>query len=145
MYTRILIPTDGSQLATKGLDHGLALAKTLGLPVTVVCVTVPLGGLALQGVVQAQALESYDQGVKDDLVATEKLVRQKVAEAGVVAEFINETAISATTGILETAQARNCGLIVISSHGRTGIVRMILGSQTQEVLAKSAIPVLVVK
>ena len=143
MYTRILIPTDGSQLATKGLDHGLALAKTLGLPATVVCVTVPLGGLALQGVVQA--LESYDLGVKDDLAATEKLVRQKAAEAGVVAEFINETAISAAIGILETAQARNCGVIVISSHGRTGIVRMILGSQTQEVLAKSTIPVLVVK
>lgn len=145
MYTRILIPTDGSELATKGLDHGLALAKALGLPVTVVCVTVPLGGLALQGVVQAQALESYDQGIREELAATERLVRQKVTEAGVAAEFISETAISAATGILETAEARNCGLIVISSHGRTGIVRMILGSQTQEVLAKATIPVLVVK
>ncbi|MDM9628998.1 universal stress protein [Rhizobium sp. S152] len=145
MYTRILIPTDGSQLATKGLDHGLALAKALGVPVTVVSVTVPLGGLALQGVVQAQALESYDQGVREELAATERLVRQKVAEAGVAAEFISETAISAAIGIIETAQARNCGLIVISSHGRTGVVRMILGSQTQEVLAKSTVPVLVVK
>jgi nucleotide-binding universal stress UspA family protein len=145
MYTRILIPTDGSQLATKGLDHGLALAKTLGLPVTVVCVTVPLSGLALQGVVQGQAFESYDQGVRQELAATELFVRHRAAAAGVVAEFINETAISAATGILETAQARNCGLIVISSHGRTGIVRMLLGSQTQDVLARSTIPVVVVK
>jgi nucleotide-binding universal stress UspA family protein len=108
-------------------------------------VTVPLSGLALQGVVQGQAFESYDQGVRQELAATELFVRHRAAAAGVVAEFINETAISAATGILETAQARNCGLIVISSHGRTGIVRMLLGSQTQDVLARSTIPVVVVK
>jgi nucleotide-binding universal stress UspA family protein len=52
---------------------------------------------------------------------------------------------SPATAILETAQAKNCGLIVISSHGRTGIGRMILGSQTQQVLANSTVPVLVVR
>jgi hypothetical protein len=59
MYKRILIPTDGSELASKGVDHGLALAKALGIPATVINVTVPLAGFALQGVVQAQAMDSY--------------------------------------------------------------------------------------
>ncbi len=47
MYNRILIPTDGSELADRGVDQGLALAKALDIPATVITVTVPLTGFAL--------------------------------------------------------------------------------------------------
>jgi len=145
MYKRILIPTDGSELASKGVDHGLALAKALGIPATVINVTVPLAGFGLQGVVQAQALDSYTHAVKEDLIEIERIVRNKSAKAQVTVDFVHEINSSPATAILETAQAKNCDLIVISSHGRTGIGRMILGSQTQQVLANSTVPVLVVR
>jgi len=145
MYKRILIPTDGSELASKGVDHGLALAKALGIPATVINVTVPLAGFALQGVVQAQAMDSYTHAVKEDLIEIERIVRDKSAKAQVTVDFVHEINSSPATAILETAQTKNCDLIVISSHGRTGIGRMILGSQTQQVLANSTVPVLVVR
>jgi nucleotide-binding universal stress UspA family protein len=106
---------------------------------------VPLAGFALQGVVQAQALDSYNHAVKEDLIEIERIVRDKSAKAQVTVDFVHEINSSPATAILETAQAKNCDLIVISSHGRTGIGRMILGSQTQQVLANSTVPVLVVR
>jgi nucleotide-binding universal stress UspA family protein len=145
MYTRILIPTDGSELAAKGVDHGLALAKALGIPASVVTVTVPLTGFAFQGIVQAEAVDTYNDSVSKELEELEKQIREKAAIAGVSIEFINETNLSPATAILETAQRSGCELIVISSHGRRGIKRIMLGSQTAEVLANSTIPVLIVK
>ncbi len=145
MYNRILIPTDGSELAAKGVDHGLALAKALGIPVTVITVTVPLTGFALQGVVQGEALDSYNEGVKKEVDDLEKLIREKAGKTGVAVDFVREINVSPATAILDAAGAKGCGLIVISSHGRRGISRLMLGSQTAEVLAESAVPVLVVK
>jgi nucleotide-binding universal stress UspA family protein len=145
MYTRILIPTDGSELAAKGVDHGLALAKGLGIPASVVSVTVPLTGFALLGILEAPAVETYSERVSKELEELEKQIREKAAAVGVTIEFINETNLSPADAILESAQRTGCDLIVMSSHGRRGIKRMMLGSQAAEVLANSTIPVLVVK
>ena len=145
MYNRILIPTDGSELAAKGIDQGLALAKSLNLPATVVTVTVPLTGFAFQGIVQAEALDSYNESVRKELEDLERIVRDKATKAGVTIDFVEKVNVSPADAILEAAQAAKCGLIVISSHGRRGISRLMLGSQTAEVLANSAVPVLVVK
>lgn len=145
MYTRILLPTDGSELAAKGVDHGFALAKALGIPATVITVTVPLTGFALQGMVQADAVNAYNDSIGNELEELEKQTRERAAIAGVSVEFINETNLSPASAILETAQRSGCELIVISSHGRRGIKRLMLGSQTAEVLANSPIPVLIVK
>ncbi|KAA0700651.1 universal stress protein [Neorhizobium sp. P12A] len=145
MYNRILLPTDGSELAAKGVDHGLALAKALNIPATILTVIVPLTGFALQGVVQGQALDSYNQGIQTELKELEALVREKAAKADVAIDFVTEIDVSPASAILEAALTRNCGLIVISSHGRRGVSRLLLGSQTSEVLANSTIPVLVVR
>jgi nucleotide-binding universal stress UspA family protein len=145
MYNRILIPSDGSELAAKGIDHGLALAKALNIPATIVTVVVPLTGFALQGVIQGEALDSYNDGIQAEVNELEALVKEKAAKAGVAIEFITETNVSPAAAILEVAQSKGCGLIVISSHGRRGIGRLLLGSQTSEVLANSTIPVLVVR
>lgn len=145
MYNRILIPTDGSELASKGVDHGLALAKALGIPATIITVTVPLTGFALEGIAQANAIDSYNQAVQNELHGLESQVRDKAAKAQVTIDFVNEINVSPAAAILETARTKDCRLIVISSHGRTGLRRMVLGSQTQEILAASTIPVVVVK
>jgi nucleotide-binding universal stress UspA family protein len=145
MYNRILIPTDGSRLAARGIDHGLGLAKALGIPASVVTVAVPLAGLAFPGLEQAEAVNTYNDSVNREVKELERQVQQRAAKAGVSIEFLSETNSSPATAILETAQRSGCDLIVMSSHGRRGIKRIVLGSQTAEVLASSTIPVLVVK
>ncbi len=77
MYNRILLPTDGSELAGRGVDHGLALAKALNLPVTVISVIVPLTGFALQGIVQAEAMDSYNEGRRKEIEDLEKIIGEK--------------------------------------------------------------------
>jgi len=145
MYKRILIPTDGSELAAKGLEYGLALARSVGSPVTVVTVVVPPSGFAYEGIIQAEGLEDYSSLVAQEVAALEADIHQRAAKAGVTAEFVSATDASPASAILSTAEAKGCDLIVISSHGRRGISRLMLGSQTAEVLAESKIPVLVVK
>lgn len=145
MYKHILIPTDGSELAEKGLDHGLLLAKTLGAAATVIVVTVPLSGFALQGMTEAAALGAYDNSVADELVILKRKIADKAAKGGIAFDFVNVVDASPASAILEVATEKKCDLIVISSHGRRGISRLMLGSQTAEVLSGSTIPVLVVK
>jgi nucleotide-binding universal stress UspA family protein len=145
MYNRILLPTDGSELAARGVDHGLALAKALKLPVTVVSVIVPLTGFALQGIVQAESMDSYNEGRQKEIDDLKQIIGEKAKRAGVAADFVSKVHMSPAAAILETAAEQGCGLIVISSHGRRGISRLMLGSQTSEVLSEAGIPVLVVK
>lgn len=66
-------------------------------------------------------------------------------EGGVDADLVHVPDQRAADAILEAAKAHKADLIVIASHGRRGVERVLLGSQTAEVLAHSSIPVLVVK
>ncbi len=145
MYKHILITTDGSELAEKGIDHGLALAKAVGAKVSIVTVTVPLTGFALEGVVYSGAIDNYDAAMQQE---THKLSASCIAKAkqlGVSTDFISETSEVPAQAILETAEKLGCDLIVMSSHGRHGLNRLILGSQTAKVIAEADRPVLVVR
>jgi nucleotide-binding universal stress UspA family protein len=75
------------------------------------------------------------------------LVSAKAAadRAGVAADTLHVPDRWPADAIIEVAEARGCNLIVMASHGRRGLGRLILGSQTSEVLAHSKIPVLVVR
>lgn len=149
MYKHILIATDGSELADKGLKHGLALAKALGSKVTVVTVTAN------------EFLSPYAmaEDVADGINPLEVQRQASAAEANKILEAASATAQSVgvdiktmhiaerppAEGIVETALENNCDLVVMSSHGRRGVQRLLLGSQTSEVVATISIPVLVVR
>lgn len=149
MYTHILISTDGSDLAQRGVDHGLTLAKALGAKVTILTVTERFPFQATSAgagwVPSATDIESYEQGQKE--LAQEVLdgVKRAVAEHGVKATYRHEPDAWAAEAILATGKSDGCDLVVMASHGRRGLGRLILGSQTAEVLAHSDVPVLVVK
>jgi nucleotide-binding universal stress UspA family protein len=143
VYARILIPTDGSELAGRGLRDGLALAAALGATVAIITVseTWPLGaGVA-------------DQAVFDDWrrssAASAKLVLDTAADlaasAGVTARTVYVPEERPADAIVKYAEAHDTDLIVMASHGRRGLQRLVLGSQTSEVLSRSSIPVLVVR
>ena len=147
MYSHILIPTDGSECAAKGVDRGIALAGKLGAKVTIVTVTetlpVYVGGEGL-GWSAGAAYEDYDRHQDAAAAAVLAGAKQKAEAAGVAAETTHVPRAQPAEAIVEAAKARGCDLIVMASHGRRGVRRFILGSQTAEVLAHSPVPVLVV-
>lgn len=147
MYMHILISTDGSEVAQKGVDHGLSLAKRLGARVTIITVTERLSGFAGIGewIPTPQEIAGYEAGQKkeaDKILAGAKALADRM---GVEAETLHIPGPVPADAIIETAQAKHCSLIAMASHGRRGLGRLLLGSQTAEVLARSPVPVLVVR
>jgi len=136
MYKHILIATDDSELARKGLEHGLALAKPLGAKVTVLTVSAPL-----RPELASAARQQIDEFIKDRITSIE----QRASENGVTVDLEHEIDVSPAAAIVRLAKLKGCDLIVMSSHGRRGIQKVVLGSQTSEVLASTTIPALVVR
>ena len=148
MYDRILIATDGSELAGKGLRHGLALAATLHVPVVVVTVTEPWmpafdDALALSADPMLQ--QEYREGCA---LSAKRILEDAVAQAsaaGVACETVHVPDGFPSDAIVQAVAEHRAGLVVMASHGRRGLGRVLLGSQTQAVLARSTVPVLIVR
>ncbi|MGF7008074.1 universal stress protein [Aminobacter sp. BE322] len=149
MYTHILIATDGSELAQKGLDHGLKLAKGLDSKVAILNVTEPAPIFASAGmygpVATAEDIVSYQKAGEEYGAKVLKAAKADADKLGVDAETLHVEEMWAAEAINQVAQERGCDLIVMASHGRRGLGRLILGSQTVEVLTHSKVPVLVVR
>ena len=148
MYRQILVATDGSALANKAVDHGVNLAKAVGASIIFVTVTevwsaIEMAAESEQGV--RHPMETYEAMARNAaqiiLAATEK----RAKDAGVECETLHVRDSAPAEGIIATAIEKGCDLIVMASHGRRGLRRMMLGSQTAEVLAYSKVPVLVLR
>ncbi len=149
MYAHILIATDGSDLATRALQHGLGLAKAVGAKVTIATVTEPTavigGGYAT---VVGTAFDPIPELVEAQKKAAEELLASalRAAQAGGVeaTTHLIDNSFPAE-GIVAAAEKVGADLIVMGSHGRRGLGRLLLGSQTSNVLAHSKLPVLVTR
>ena len=149
MYARILIASDGSELADRALDHGLQLAKLAGSEVTIVTVTEPVtivgGGYAsiAGGVVDPlpELVEAQEKAARELLQRAAK----RAADQSVTAKTVLVDNTFAAEGIVSTANDTGAELIIMGSHGRRGLNRLLLGSQTNNVLAHTKIPVLVTR
>lgn len=148
MFKNILIPTDGSRLAARGVKAGVKLAKALGARVTGAYVipgyVSPMYGEAaiyVPGVSPLEYRRLTEKQAKKALAAIEAEARR----AGVrcASRFVSED--PAWRGILKIARAAKCDAIAMATHGRGGLGGLILGSETHRVLAQSRIPVLVVR
>jgi len=148
MYKHILIATDGSELADKGVQHGLSLAAPLGAKVTIVAVTAPLDPRAAQAARDAGLMDPagrYDQNIDEEMKKRFASIEERAAHKGITIELRHEIDDHPAEAIVRLAEMTKCDLIVMSSHGRRGIRRMVLGSQTAEVVTHTTIPVLVVR
>jgi nucleotide-binding universal stress UspA family protein len=148
MYKNILIATDGSELAGKGVDHGLGLAAPLGARVTVLTVSQPLPPAAAE-VARASGVADpvlrYDQQIEQAMKERYAAIEQSAKRHGVAVELMHEVDDVPAEAIARVARLKGSDLIVMASHGRRGIKRMMLGSQTAEVLVNSTVPVLVIR
>lgn len=149
MYGHILISTDGSEVAQHGVDTGLALASHLGARVTVVVATepfpLPSRTVAAGWVASASDKAGFEESQKQFAEDVLGRVREAAGRLGVPASTVHVPDAIPATAIVETARSQGCDLIVMASHGRRGLGRLLLGSQTAEVLAHSTVPVLVVR
>lgn len=143
MYKHILIATDGSELAGKAVAAGFDLARQLGAQVTVVTVTEPwtamVAGEAAFGFPLAEYEKSADESASRILSGVEKLARK----ANLKCTTVHAKDQYPADGILQTASKNACDLIVMASHGRRGLERLLLGSEAVNVLTNSTLPVLI--
>jgi nucleotide-binding universal stress UspA family protein len=148
MYARIVIATDGSDLANKGVDHGLALAQALSAQVVIVTVTeptVPIAASSEVAWVPAWDPTELDQAKANAAANTLASAKDRAASTSVSVTTEHVVNPSPAEGIIQTAKKHNADLIVVASHGRRGIGRLLLGSQANAVVSQSDVPVLVVR
>jgi len=138
LYTHILIPTDGSELAGKGVQHGVALAKLIGAKITILTV-LPPDMITADREVDEIRKASKQKHAEEVLGA----VATQTQTAGVACETIQVEHEHPYQAIINTADSKGCDLIVMASHGRRGISAIVLGSETVKVLTHCKIPVLV--
>lgn len=145
MYKHILIPTDGSKLSRQAAKEGVELACKLGARVTglfAAPAATPLvygEFLPVGYATPRKHAEMIKQAAKHHLGVIEDAAKA----AKVPCETVSVTDDYPADAILATAKRLKCDLIVMASHGRRGLRGMLLGSETQKVLAQAKVPVLV--
>lgn len=145
MYRNIMIATDGSDLAKKAELHGIGLAKAVGARITAVTVTIPYTAYMTSDVAVAIDTTVFEERTAAMAKARLEAISHHADSAGIACTTIRSEVEPIYQGIVDTAQAQECDLIVMASHGRRGLSGLILGSETTKVLTHSKIPVLVVR
>jgi len=143
VFKHILIATDGSELAEKGIEQGILLAKSLAGRVTVVTVSEPWTATVSADMVTAIPIEEYDASMAADAEKILTAARAKATAAAVSCTTRHIKDRDPAEGIIEAANQDGCDLIVMASHGRKGIQRLLLGSQANRVVTMSHVPVLI--
>ena len=144
MFRHILVATDGSTVSTKAARAGIVLARALGAKVTGYCAIEPLQPLYIEGYAADQkVIEEIEESARRKALERLKRIAKLAKSAGVPYDGVVSAARTAYEGIVDTARRRKCDVIFMSSHGRRGLSRLVMGSVTQKVLTHSKIPVVV--
>ena len=147
MFKRILVPTDGSELAGKAVTLAIALARTHGASLVALHVFPHLPGAHHSSAAPLLKLleGDYEKHQREQARDILDAVAREAATAGVATqEFVVESE-DVYARIIEAAKRYDCDLICMASHGRGGVAAIVLGSETHKVLIHSSIPVLVVR
>lgn len=147
MYQRILVPTDGSTLSKKAVKSAIEQAAATGAELVALYVVprYPIsyfeGSMSVSNSEVARTEKQWadkGQGLVD-------AVQTVASAAGVKAKGVLAHSDLVAESVIAAAKKYKCDLIVMASHGRKGIKRVLLGSETQHVLTHSTLPVLVLR
>ena len=147
MFQRILIATDGSTLSRKAVASGIALAAQHGADLVALTV-VPRYPQAYVDGAMVFAPDDIARIEKQWAVAAEETlaaVATRAKSSGVKVKTVAVSSDLVAESIVAAAKKHKCDLVVMASHGRKGIKRLLLGSETQHVLTHSTLPVLVLR
>jgi nucleotide-binding universal stress UspA family protein len=148
MFKHILLPTDGSKLADRAIIHGINLAKTLGAKVTLLSVVPEFRMIADESFAVPMSMQTKQRYEKEAAASASKklaAIEARIAKAGVQGASVVVSSDLPFQQIIEVARKRKCDVVVMASHGRSGLSGLLLGSETIKVLTHSKIPVLVVR
>ena len=148
MYKKILVASDGSKLAQSAVEHGAALAKAVGAKLVIVTVTETWSAFQIASGIetgQVDAIREFENAAKSTADNILSAAKEMASSLGADTEVRHVLDRPAAEGIIEAAELEDCDLIVMASQGRRGLGKVMLGSQTAEVLSTSKIPVLVLR
>lgn len=147
MYQKILVATDGSTLSKKAVRSAIELAGAIGAELVALYVVPRYPVSYFEGgiTVSTQDIARTEQQWADQGQAVVDAVQQAAQAQGVKAKATVSKSDLVAESIMATAKKHKCDLIVMASHGRKGLKRILLGSETQHVLTHSSVPVLVLR
>lgn len=143
-YQHILVPVDGSPTSLVAVEHAIEFAKTLNSKITLVQV------LTLDPYIAAEYLSSSQtndliERARTSILENLAVAEQKFTDAGVTVDVKLLEGQVIQNEILDAISALNIDLVIMGSHGRTGLKKLLLGSVTQNLLSETQVPVLVVR
>lgn len=144
MFNHILVPVDGSKTALTAVRKAAELAKVFGAAVTAVYVVDPYPFTGV-GADFAYGQTQYLSAAMAEANATLDDVKRIMDEEGLPVSTVVGEGHSVHEGILRVMESSGADLIVMGSHGKRGLEKLMLGSVTQRVLSAVKIPVLVVR
>lgn len=144
MFKHILLATDGSDSAEHAARKALELARIHGAHVTAAYVVDPYPYIGI-GEVNPLAFQSYMSAAQDSSTKVFVALADQAAAAGVQFQARLVENMQAARGIVELGDDLAVDLIVIGSHGRSGVQKLVLGSVAGKVVALSSRPVMVVR
>jgi len=143
MYQRILVPVDGSATSNRGLDESIRLAKLTGARLRLVH--------AVDSLVFSTGMEFATGDIVGALMDAGAQIlaeaKARVEASGVpVDTFLSESLASRVCDVVVTqAKLWNADLIVIGTHGRRGVKRMLIGSDAEQIVRTASVPVHLVR
>lgn len=143
-YQHILVCVDDSEPSIKALEHAIQLAKSLGSQVVVLEVLELDPMIAEDYINKGQSNVLIDRA-KDYILASLEKIKAQYSEDGLSLSIQYREGLSIAETIIQTAIELEADLLVMGSHGRTGLKKLVLGSVAQTVLAQSPVPVLIAK
>ncbi|MBU0588384.1 MAG: universal stress protein [Gammaproteobacteria bacterium] len=147
MYQRILVATDGSPLSKKAVTSAIALAALTGAELVALKVVprYPVSYFEGSLPLPAKEIARVEKQWAESGQATVDAVQAAASKKGIKARAVTAKSDLVSEAIISAAKKYKCDLIVMASHGRRGIKRVLLGSETQHVLTHSSTPVLVLR
>lgn len=144
MFKHILVPVDGSRTAMLAVEKAIGLARAFAAQVTAICVINPYPFTGV-GTDFAYGQAEYLSAATAEANAAIHAARTALEAAGVAADSTVTEANAPWRGVVQAAESVGADLIVMGSHGRSGLEKLVLGSVTQAVLSHTKLPVLVVR
>lgn len=146
MFKNILLATDGSAAAEHAAKTAVGMARTHGAKLTALYVVDPYPYLGI-GESNPLGFQAYMSAAHEHAAQAHAKVAELCSqgESPVALQARISEDLSASAGIVQMARDEGADLIVMGSHGRTGLARLMVGSVTAKVLAESTVPVLVVR
>jgi len=147
MYQRILVATDGSDLSKTAVSSAIGLAAAIGAELVALYVVPRYPVSYFEGgiTISVADIARTEKQWSDKGQAVVDAVQVQAKAQGITAETVVAQSDLVAESIMATATKYGCDLVVMASHGRKGIKRVLLGSETQHVLTHSTVPVLVLR